>query len=355
MSRAAVEGRDRWYENGGDVMLGKRAMSIRAMFIGATAPFCGLMLVGTAQAAPAGYVGFAGSYTQDFSTLPYQVSVASIQAARSVTFSPNATIGTNVTYTIPNVIGQAFSLSDTGLNAGGIPIASGMDGWWGQLNLVAGRLGQNDGSYATSFSGGLISLGASGSASRSLGVVSSNTTGYTTAALALRNDSGSPITAVTISLEAQLWDQRTTQKYLNFSYAVAPGTSITGAAAGNATLPAGTTDANLSPAFATGTHQTSFAAPVSSVSLSDTLDLQGTPWGSGEILWLQWTTFAGGTFTPSGAGSLYGTATGGTANGASNAQQIGLSSLTVSVPEPSSVTLIALLPLLVLGCRLREA
>ena len=119
-----------------------------------------------------------------------------------------------------------------------------MDGWWGSLG-VANRLGQSDGSFNSAtgginFSGGLISMGAAGVASRALGLASSGTSGAAAAALAHRNDTGNPIDSVSLSLTAQLWAQYTNQKFLSFSYAIAPSTSITGNSSGGATVPTAT-------------------------------------------------------------------------------------------------------------------
>jgi hypothetical protein len=196
----------------------------------------GLLGGTSAWGTAADSAGFTGSYAQNFDTLPYQ-SGTEVNAAKPVTFSPDSTIGSAVTYTLQaaSTTPHDYSFTDPTLSGtANVPIAAGMAGWWGMatpvnasngglntanysqgggIGQVTNKLGAQDGGYTgMSATGGVVSFGGLTSQNRSLGMFSTATVGGITTALALINSTNASIRYVTVSFAGDLWNQETIQK-----------------------------------------------------------------------------------------------------------------------------------------------
>lgn len=323
----------------------------RSVFIASAIAASAAITPLAALAAAIGYVPYSGgTYTQDFDTLAY-TSGTSLNTNNPITVN-------SILYTLPNSTASAtvssYSFSDTSLGAGTNALSTpsgsdpGMDGWWGtgivatgSNATIANKYGANGGGQTT---GGQVNYGGLSSSNRSLGLISTSTSGATSIGLALENTSASTTyTSFTLSLLGELWRQQTTAKFLHFGYLITP-TNVSSDTSGGGALPtSGTTgDTNLDVSFATGTStgNTDNTAPVSTENLSDTIS--GINWAPNTTLWLTYQTWAG---------------TGASAAGSSQGLSIDNVNFSASaaVPEPASIALLAITSIGLLSRRRRQA
>ena len=276
------------------------------------------VLLAQAQAQAQSFVNYTGgSYNQNFDSLPFSNNV-SVSEANPVTINGQTYFFNNASLDFATAIDGT---GPTNSSSGGLGLFNTMSGWYGS-GTVTTRVGAQPGDQTQ---GGIISFGGLTSGNRALGLQSANGSGITIFGLKLVNDTGSGISAINLSFVGELWRQATA-KTINFAYVVTNmaasiptsgatplgSISFTGGTAGpvDGTLAINETNINLN-----------------AVSISD--------WGSNQALWLTWQT----------------------ATAAGSSQGIAIDNLSfsaVSVPEPSTLTMVGLGMLGILSLRRRR-
>ncbi len=282
--------------------------------------------------AQGSYVSFSGgTYTQNFDSLPYtpgaDVNTSNPVTLNSVVYTLNggtytSNSSTAGTFDFAAAVDSSGTPSTTG--TGGFGLSSTMSGWYGG-DTVGLKAGAQSGGQTT---GGIISFGTSGGtndANRSLGVLSTSTSGVSFFGLKLVNTTGSTINQITFAFTGELWHQQTAANNLNYGYYVDSNTSDTLPTLTSSSVPTtgpGTQVGDVS--FATGTKSgtgTNSTGPLATEAGGATnLSLSATPWTNGSALWL--------VFEQS--------------NSAGSAQGISIDNLTFSVPEPGTYALVAI-------------
>ena len=173
-----------------------------------------------------------------------------------------------------------------------------MPGWYGaadtlqDITIPGGytRFAAQDGDQTT---GGVIDFGPNDNGSnlgtnRALGLLSTSTTGSTTFALKLINNSGNALNYVDISFIGELWHQGTGTRTMTFGYTLdstANSFVLTAQSIGNATL-VGDLAFSFPPAAVVSA--VDGTSPAYQTSLG-TNNLQlVSPWQPGAALWLIW-------------------------------------------------------------------
>lgn len=231
--------------------------------------------------------------------------------------------------TITTLSGATGVSSEVSLTSAGLTsdtTDAGFGDWYTQESGGSGtsmKIGIGEPSTTT----GAVFSFESSSSNQALGAISTSTSGQEFFGVELVNQTGTTLTSLNIQATDALWWQGT-QKNLDFGYQV-----VSAATATSSSLPDSaaslTQDTNLMSDFTGGTVSSgAVSAPVGTESLSDTIPISLTP---GEGVWLDWYTDTD----------------------ASKSQGIGLSALnvTLSVPEPASLSLLSLGGLAMLGRR----
>lgn len=218
----------------------------------------------------AAYTNAGSIYVQNFDSLPNP-------GATTVSTANPVQIG-SITYSVADPVDFAFPIQSTG--DGGLGLITNMPGWYGYA-ATAIKLGASAGDQTT---GGIISFGATNSAStnRALGLLATSTTGPTAFALRLLNQTVTTLTNMSLNFTGELWRQQTAAKTLAFSYYIDPtGTNTYLPADVTASLPA------LNVSFPTGASAAGGTAPLMTSSLGLTNQVI-TNWPPGAALWLTW-------------------------------------------------------------------
>ena len=293
-----------------------------------------------------------GTYNQAFDSLPYTAG-ADINTGNPITIGPgnSATAATTYTFNDGTYTGNTSyagvfdfaspvdtSGTPTTTSTGGLGLLTAMAGWYGGATggtngATAGtgvKFGAQSGTQTTggviSFGGTTGTTGAASDSNRSLGVLSTSTSGVSFFGLKLINNTGATISTISFAFTGELWHQQTAANPLNYGYYVDP---VTGDSLPTFTLTsAGTTGpATLlnSFTFATGTKSSSTATNISPlVTLPVAVtnqSLGSTPWTPGSALWI--------VFQQS--------------NSAGGAQGLSIDGFTFSaVPEPGTYALVGL-------------
>jgi len=195
--------------------------------------------------------------------------------------------------------------------AGGLGLPT-MNGWYGSADTnysgVSGltRFGAQDGDQST---GGIIDFGVNDvsggivGTNRSLGLISTSTTGATTIGLKLTNSSGIALNYINVSFLGAMWRQgnATGQRTMSFGYSFDNTTTnfvLSSASISNSTLvPA------LAFSFPVGSvaQAVDGTSPLNQTNLSQTNILLSSSWQPGASLWLIWSI----DFNGQGSGNGY--------------------------------------------------
>jgi hypothetical protein len=229
-------------------------------------------------------------YTQNFDSLPDPVG-ASVNSINNPQDPGNIN---GITYSLANPFDFNYPVINNSY-VGGLNLPK-MQGWYGAADtLFSGvdritRFGAQDGDQPT---GGVIDFGpndVNGSivgTNRALGLLSTGTTGSTTFALKLVNQSTNTLSSINLSFLGELWRQNTGARTMSFGYALdntASSFTLTSQSISNATLVPG-----LAFSFPTNTLTTMDGTqPTNQTSLSATNLALSSPWQPGAALWLIW-------------------------------------------------------------------
>ena len=254
---------------------------------------------------PPSYVGYSNQiYSQSFDSLPDpgSNSVNSINNPKD----PGSIDGN--AYSLANPFDFAYPIITTS-DAGGLGLANTMPGWYGAADTLftgvvgISRFGAQDGDQTT---GGVIDFGPNDSGvlkgtNRALGLLSTGTTGSTTFALKLVNETSNSITNVSISFTGELWHNGTTERLMSFGYSedsTATNFLLSSESISNAILVS-----NLSFSFPTAPVVTTIDGTQSSNQLdlaTNNMEL-AAPWTPGGAIWLIWSI----NYYGSGSGNGY--------------------------------------------------
>ncbi len=253
---------------------------------------------------PPSYVGYSNQvYFQNFNSLPDpgSNSVNSINNPHD----PGAIDG--ISYSLANPFDFAYPVI-TSSYLGGLGLANTMPGWCGAADtLFVGvfgitRFGAQDGDQTT---GGVIDFGLNDNGAvlgtnRALGLLSTGTTGSTTFAVKLVNETSASITNVSMSFTGELWHNGTSQRVMLFGYTEDPTATnflLTAESISNAVIVS-----NLSFSFPTAPVVTTVDGTLSSNQLdlaTNNMEL-ATPWTPGGAIWLIWSINYYGTGSGNG-------------------------------------------------------
>jgi hypothetical protein len=194
---------------------------------------------------------------------------------------------------------------------GGLGLST-MQGWYGSADTnysgVDGitRFGAQDGDQST---GGVIDFGPNdvnggiAGTNRSLGLLSTSTTGATTFALKLTNSSGNTLNYINVSFLAAMWRQgnATGQRIMSFGYSLdntATNYVLTSSSISNSTIVPG-----LAVSFPVGlvAQAVDGTSPLNQTNLSQYNLQLSSPWQPGAALWLVWSI----NFFGQGSGNGY--------------------------------------------------
>jgi hypothetical protein len=229
----------------------------------------------------------SGIYTQNFDTLP-NPGATSVNTAQVVVIN-------GVTYTLPSGNGAEYALDDTTIGSGGNSIGgTAMAGWYG-ADALTDRFGATFGDQTT---GGLLDFGLAGSGNRALGLIATSTTGSSYLGVAIKNDTGVPISAVNIGFLGELWKQGTFAKTFLYSYTVDNSASLNLIAA--ATSPTAVTLGSLT-AGPTAVEAVDGTNPANQTPVTLNNITLSTPLQAGGILW-----FTAQIADPTGSGQGFG-------------------------------------------------
>lgn len=212
-----------------------------------------------------------------------------------------------VTYSLANPFDFAYPVIGNSY-IGGLGMGATLSGWYGcaDTNLSDGvdgitRYGAQDGDQST---GGVIDFGDNDveggivGTNRSLGLISTGTTGSTAFGLKLINTSTNTLNYISVSYIGELWRNNTGTRTMSMSYALDPTadsfvlqsqpdtTNLTPQDLPNAlTIPK---MAFSFPTNAAGTLQVDGTQPANQVGLATNNMALATPWTPGAALWLVW-------------------------------------------------------------------
>jgi len=244
-------------------------------------------------------------YVQTFDSLPDPggVSVNSINNPLD-----SGTIN-GAAYSLANPFDFAYPVITSGY-VGGLGLVTNMAGWYGSADtLFTGvdgitRFGAQDGDQTT---GGVIDFGPNDvnagiqGTNRALGLLTTGTTGPTSFALKLTNNSPNTLNYINLSYLGELWHNGTGHRTMSFGYTVdstANSFVLNSSSISNATLvPA------LNVSFPTAIVVTTVdgTQPSNQVNLAVSNLPLSTPWTPGAALWLIWSM----DYYGSGAGNGY--------------------------------------------------
>jgi hypothetical protein len=249
----------------------------------------------TVLVAPAlSYVSYSNQiYTQNFDSLPDPGS-NSVNSINNPTYPGNIN---GVVYSLANPFDFAYPVI-TSSYVGGLGLSNTMPGWYGAADTLQDvtipngytRFGAQDGDQTT---GGVIDFGPNDNGgnlgtNRALGLLSTSTTGSTTFALKLINNSGVALNYVDISFIGELWHQGTGARTMSFGYTLdstATNFVLTSESIGNATLVG---DLAFSFPTAASVSAVDGTSPAYQTALG-TNNLQlVSPWQPSAALWLIW-------------------------------------------------------------------
>jgi hypothetical protein len=243
-------------------------------------------------------------YSQNFNTLPDPggASVNSINNPQD----PGAING--IAYSLANPFDFTYPVINNSY-VGGLGLSK-LQGWYGAADTMylgvdgITRFGAQDGDQTT---GGVIDFGPNdinGGAlgtNRALGLLSTGTTGSTTFALKLVNQSASALNYINLSFLGELWHQGTGQRTMSFGYTIdstATNFTLTAQSISNSVIVS-----NLAFSFPVGTVVSAVDGTTPAYQTSvGTNNLQLTSsWQPGAALWLIWSI----DFYGSGSGNGY--------------------------------------------------
>ncbi len=247
-------------------------------------------------------------YLQNFDSLPDpgSNSVNSFNnpmdpgSIATATFTNAYSLANPFDFTYP-VINQSF--------VGGLGLSNTMQGWYGAADtLFPGvdgitRFGAQDGDQTT---GGVIDFGPNDGngiigTNRALGLLSTSTTGSTTYALKLVNNSANTLNYISLSFLGELWHNGTGTRTMSFGYTLDPTANsfvLTSESISNSTLVPG-----LAFSFPTASVVTTVdgTQPANQVDLATNNLALTSAWQPGSALWLIWAI----DFYGSGSGNGY--------------------------------------------------
>lgn len=243
-------------------------------------------------------------YTQNFDSLP-DPGGASVNSINNP-MDPGTING--ITYSLANPFDFTYPVINNSF-VGGLGLAK-MQGWYGAADtLFAGvdgitRFGAQDGDQTT---GGVIDFGPNDvngglvGTNRALGLLSTSTTGSTTFALKLINQSTNTLNYINLSFIGELWHNGTGSRTMQFGYALDNSANTfvsTSQSISNSTLVPG-----LAFSFPTASVVTTVDGAQSSnqVNLASNNLALSSPWQPGAALWLIWSI----DFFGSGSGNGY--------------------------------------------------
>ncbi len=217
-----------------------------------------------------------GTYTQSFDSLPNPGAI-SVNTAQVVAIN-------SITYSLPSASGVEFALDDSTLGSGSTSLGgSALAGWYGADSLLD-RFGATFGDQTT---GGLLDFGPASSSNRTLGLISTSSSGSAYLGVAIKNDTGAPITAINLGFLGELWKQGTFQKTFAYGYYVdnsASSNLIAAATAPTAIMLGTLTTAPTSVGAVDGTNATN-QTPVAlnNITLNTALQAGGILWITAQI------------------------------------------------------------------------
>ena len=244
---------------------------------------------------PASYVSYSNQvYTQNFDSLP-DPGASSVNSFNNP-FDPGSING--VAYSLANPFDFAYPVI-TSSYVGGLGLGSTMSGWYGAADTLPGsgttpdgfsRFGAQDGDQTT---GGVIDFGPNDNGSdlgtnRALGLLSTKTTGSTTFALKLINNSVQALNYAYISFTGELWRQSSGARTMTFGYTNDPTATnflLTSESISNATLVG---DLAFSFPPAGNGSAVDGTLPANQTNLAATNLQLVSPWQPGAALWLIW-------------------------------------------------------------------
>jgi len=256
---------------------------------------------------PLSSVGYSNQlYIQTFDSLPDPGSSGTTNTGAEINggsvnslnnpLDPGSING--VAYSLANPFDFAFPVI---LNnyLGGLGLSNTMSGWYGSASTTldtAGvdgitRFGAQDGDQST---GGVIDFGPNDvefgltGTNRAVGLLSTGTTGPTTVALKLVNNSGTTLNYVNLSFIGELWRNGTGPRTLHFGYTVdstANSFVLTSESISNSTL---VPSLNVSFPTASAITIVDGTQPSNQVNLAVTNLALASPWPANGALWLIW-------------------------------------------------------------------
>ena len=254
---------------------------------------------------PHSFVAYSNQfYLQTFDSLPDpgSNSVNSINNPQD----PGSIAG--LSYSLANPFDFAYPVINSSY-VGGLGLSNTMPGWYGAADMLfpgvdgISRFGAQDGDQTT---GGVIDFGPNDNngvngTNRALGLLSTGSTGSTTFALKLVNQSGSPLNYISLSFIGELWHNGTGSRVMSFGYTLDPTASdflLTAESISNA-VPV----SNLFFSFPTAPVVTTVdgTQPGNQIDLGTNNLALASPWTPGGALWLIWSI----DFYGSGSGNGY--------------------------------------------------
>ncbi len=246
-------------------------------------------------------------YLQNFNSLPDPGSNSVNSFNNPMDPGTITTATATNSYSLANPFDFAYPVIN-GSYVGGLGLSNTLGGWYGCADTVfpgvdgITRFGAQDGDQTT---GGVISFGPNDSAplvgtNRALGLLSTSTTGSTSFALKLVNNSGTSLNYVSLGFIGELWHNGTGNRTMSFGYSndVSGTFTLTSESISNSTLVPG-----LAFSFPTAPVVTTVDGTQSSnqvVMATNSMQL-ASPWAPGTALWLIWSE----EFYGSGGGNGY--------------------------------------------------
>jgi hypothetical protein len=254
---------------------------------------------------PHSFVAYSNQlYIQNFNSLPDPGS-NSVNSINNP-LDPGSIDG--VSYSLANPFDFAYPVIQNSF-VGGLGLSNTMPGWYGAADaLYPGvdgitRFGAQDGDQTT---GGVIDFGPNDGngiigTNRALGLLSTGSTGSTTFALKLVNESTNDLNYASVSFIGELWHNGTGQRVMSFGYTLdstATNFLLTAESITNAVL-----ESNLFFSFPTAPVVTTVdgTQPSNQVYLATNNIALAAPWTPGGALWLIWSI----NYYGSGSGNGY--------------------------------------------------
>ncbi len=251
------------------------------------------------------FVGYSNQvYYQTFDSLPDPGS----SSVNSINNPKDPGSIKSLSYSLANPFDFAYPVVNNNY-VGGLGLGATLAGWYGAADTVfpgvdgITRFGAQNGDQTT---GGVIDFGPNDhtgvvGTNRALGLLSTSTTGSTTYAVKLVNQSGAPLNYVSLAFIGELWHNGTGARTMSFGYTLdstATNFTLTSQSISNSTMVP-----NLAFSFPTATVVTAVDGTQSSnqVSLVTNNLALSSPWQPNAALWLIWAI----DFYGSGSGNGY--------------------------------------------------